>query len=71
MPGYIWMKHESHLAMQHSAMAGMARINTMHSGEPKWESEYATHFEFTFSLNAFNQNFKPSLSWMAEWSRTL
>ena len=73
MPGYIWMKHDSHSAMQHSPMAGMGAgmPNSMHSGERKWESEYATHFEFTFSLNAFNQNFKPSLSWMTSDSHEL
>lgn len=72
MPGYMFMKHGSHSAMDHSGMGSMGGMTTtMDSVDSKWSSEYASHIELIFSLNAFDQNFKPSISWMTSDSHKL
>lgn len=73
MPGYIWMKHDAHTAMNHPPMGGMAEQmpSSMNTSQEKWSTEYATHFELTLSLKLLNQNFKPSFSWMTSDSHEL
>lgn len=73
MPGYIFMKHDNHTTMNHSSMGGMSQQmpNSMHSVDRKWSSEYASHIELTLSLKAFNNDFKPSFSWMTSDSHEL